>query len=81
MKFILNSIVLFFGLVFTQAQTTFTIKGKVIDYHDKVPLKQAKITIGTATQISDAKGNFIFKALDKLSSLYVIHQGKIKITR
>ena len=65
MKFILNSIVLFFGLVFTQAQTTFTIKGKVIDYHDKVPLKQAKITIGTATQISDAKGNFIFKALPK----------------
>lgn len=27
------------------------------------------------------KGNFIFKARDKLSSLYVIHQGKIKITR
>lgn len=65
MKFTLNIIAILFGLLFTNAQTTYTVKGKVIDYHDKVPLKEAKITIGTSTQISDSKGNFIFKAVPK----------------
>ena len=65
MKFIINIIAILFGLLFTNAQTTFTVKGKVIDFHDKVPLKEAKITIGTSTQISDSKGNFIFKAVPK----------------
>ena len=65
MKFTLNIIAIFFGLLFTNAQTTFTVKGKVIDFHDKIPLKDAKVTIGTLTQISDAKGNFIFKAVPK----------------
>ena len=65
MKFTLNIIAILFGLLFTNAQTTFTVKGKVIDFHDKVPLKEAKITIGTFTQMSDSKGNFIFKAVPK----------------
>lgn len=65
MKFTLNIIAILFGLLFTNAQTTFTVKGKVIDFHDKIPLKDAKITIGTLIQISDAKGNFIFKTVPK----------------
>lgn len=65
MKFILNIIAILFGFFLTSAQNTFTVRGKVIDYHDKVPLKQAKITLGTFTQISDGKGTFIFKTIPR----------------
>ncbi|MGA9212692.1 TonB-dependent receptor [Kaistella sp.] len=65
MKFTLNIIAIFFGLLFASAQTSFTVKGKVIDYHDKVPLKNATITIGKLTQVSDSNGNFTFKNLQK----------------
>lgn len=54
-----------FGLLFANAQTTYIVKGKVIDYHDKVPLVNAKITIGKFTQLSDAEGNFTFKSIQK----------------
>ena len=65
MKFTLNIIAILFGLLLTNAQTTFTVQGKVIDYHDKVPLKNAKITIGNSTLISDDGGNFTFNSLPK----------------
>lgn len=63
MKFTLNIIAIFLGLLFTNAQTTYIVKGKVIDYHDKTPLKNATITLGKSTQISDSNGQFIFKSL------------------
>ncbi|KIA83946.1 TonB-dependent receptor [Kaistella solincola] len=56
---------IFFGLLFINAQNTFNIKGKVIDFHDKVPLKGAEITLGKSTQLSDENGNFAFKAVKK----------------
>lgn len=62
MKFTLNIIAIFLGLLFTNAQTTYIVKGKVIDYHDKTPLKNATITLGKSTQISDSNGQFIFKS-------------------
>ncbi|WP_051190459.1 TonB-dependent receptor [Kaistella palustris] len=63
MKFIINIIAIFFGLLFAHAQTNFTVKGKVIDYHNKTPLQQASVTLGKFTQVSDAGGNFTFKAV------------------
>lgn len=63
MKFTLNIITIFFGLLYVGAQTTYTVKGKVIDFHDKAPLKNATITIGKLTRVSDANGYFIFKAV------------------
>lgn len=71
MKFTLNIIAIFFGLFSLNAQNTFTVKGKVIDYHDKVPLKNATITIGGKSQNSDANGNFVFKAIPKGSQVLV----------
>ncbi|QDP84411.1 TonB-dependent receptor [Chryseobacterium sp. SNU WT5] len=65
MKFIINIIAIFFGLLFANAQNAFVIKGKIIDYHDKVPIKNATITIGKTTQKSNAEGKFSFKSLQK----------------
>ena len=70
MKFTLNIIAILFGLLFVNAQTTYTVTGKVLDYHDKVPLKGATITIGTSTQVSDSKGSFTFK---------IIQEGKYRL--
>lgn len=63
MKFTLNIIAILFGLLMANAQKTYTVTGKVIDYHDKIPLKGATIIIGSSTQISDSKGAFTFKAI------------------
>lgn len=56
---------IFFGLTFFSAQNTFKVQGKIIDFHDKVPLENAVIKIGNYTQNSDAEGNFNFPALKK----------------
>ncbi len=58
MKFTLNIIAILFGLLFVNAQNSFTVSGKVLDYHDRVPLKNAKIQIGNRTVSSDAAGLF-----------------------
>lgn len=63
MKFILNIMAILFGLLFANAQKTYTVTGKVLDYHDKIPLKGAIIKIGNSTQISDSKGFFTFKTI------------------
>ncbi|QBO58564.1 TonB-dependent receptor [Chryseobacterium salivictor] len=65
MKFTLNIITIFFGLLFINAQTNFTVKGKVVDYHDKTSLKNATVTIGKRSQVSDDNGNFTFKTVQK----------------
>lgn len=65
MKFILNIILVFFGLAFFNAQNNYHIKGKIIDFHDKVPLAQASIKIGNNTAISDENGKFSFKNIEK----------------
>lgn len=61
MKFIINICLVFFGLAFSYAQKTFEVKGKIIDFHDKVPLNNALIKIGNYSATSDTNGNFIFK--------------------
>lgn len=65
MKFILNIILVFFGLAFFNAQNNYSIQGKIIDFHDKVPLREASIKIGNYTAISDENGKFAFKNVKK----------------
>lgn len=65
MKFIINLVCLFLGFTFISAQQNFKIQGKVIDFHDKVPLKNASITIGDLTARSDDSGNFSFSSVKK----------------
>ncbi|MGZ5272975.1 MAG: TonB-dependent receptor domain-containing protein, partial [Kaistella sp.] len=65
MKFTFNLLLIFFGLTFFSAQNTFKIQGKIIDFHDKVPLKNAIIKIGNYTETSDANGNFRFNSVKK----------------
>ena len=65
MKFTFNIMLIFFGLTFFSAQNTFKVQGKIIDFHDKVPLEKATIKIGNFTQTSDSSGNFTFPSLQK----------------
>ena len=65
MKFIIHICLVFFGLTFFNAQNTFNIQGKVIDFHDKVPLNNASIKIGNYTSTSDKDGNFNFSNVKK----------------
>ena len=57
-----------FGLTLSYAQATFSVQGKVIDFHNKVPLSSAVIKIGNYTVISDAKGNFNFQQIKRAVS-------------
>lgn len=47
------------GIISLKAQkNTYTISGKVIDFHNKIPLKDAKISITENSTFSDEKGAF-----------------------
>ena len=65
MKFTFNILLILFGFTFFSAQQTFKIQGKIIDFHDKVPLKNAVIKIGDYTENSDTNGNFSFSSIKK----------------
>ena len=56
---------IFFGLTILSAQKTVQLQGKVIDFHDKIPLVNAMIKIDNQTATTDENGSFIFKALKK----------------
>lgn len=65
MRFTFNILFLFFGILYLPAQQTFQVQGKILDFHDKTPLKNATIKIGSQTQNSDDQGNFSFPSLKK----------------
>ena len=65
MKFTFNILLILFGFTFFSAQQTFKIQGKIIDFHDKVPLKNAVIKISDYTENSDTNGNFSFSSIKK----------------
>ncbi len=65
MKLLFNFLLVFFGLTIVSAQKTFVVRGKIIDFHDKIPLKNAAIKIGNETETSDENGNFVFKSIKK----------------
>lgn len=50
----------FCGLVFTNAQKTFTVQGVVQDFHDKTMLENALVKLGTFTAKTDKNGKFSF---------------------
>lgn len=54
------------GIISLKAQkNTYTISGKVIDFHNKIPLKDAKISITENSTFSDEKGRFSIPNLSK----------------
>lgn len=65
MKFTLNIVLIFFGLTFLSAQKTVQLKGKVLDFHDKVPLANTLVEIDNQSATTDEQGRFIFKGLKK----------------
>ncbi len=62
MKFIFSFTALLCGL-WMQAQQTFTVRGKILDYHDKIPLKEARISLAGKQTQSDNSGSFTFKKI------------------
>src|SRR5690606_30841588 len=65
MKFTLNIVLIFFGLTYLSAQKTVQLKGKVLDFHDKVPLANTLVEIDNQSATTDEQGRFIFKGLKK----------------
>lgn len=54
---------IFCGLVFTNAQKTYTVEGAVQDFHDKTMLENAVVKIGDFTAKTDKKGKFSFEKI------------------
>jgi len=54
---------IFCGLVFTNAQKTFTVQGVVQDFHDKTMLENALVKLGTFTAKTDKNGKFSFNKI------------------
>lgn len=60
MKNVLLLIFAVFSAIFINAQK-YSVEGRVIDFHDKTPLNNAKIQIGNQKTTSDSKGHFFIK--------------------
>lgn len=58
MKLFIQWLLVFSGLASLSAQQTYNIKGKVIDFHDKIPLQNTKIKIGDYSAFTNLKGDF-----------------------
>lgn len=69
MKFFISLCLVFAGMAFFSAQNTFNIHGKVIDFHDKIPLANTFIKIGNQSATSDQQGDFTVKNVKKGSYL------------
>lgn len=63
MKLRLGILFLLFAVFLLQAQKTYTVSGSVKDFHDKMPLAEARIKIGNFSTLSDESGNFTFTAI------------------
>lgn len=63
MKFLFNIFLILVGSAFMNAQKTFTVKGAVKDFHDKMPLSGAIIFLGNQSVTTDSEGEFIFSAI------------------
>lgn len=64
MKQILSATLLLFGIMFLQSQT-FTVEGKVVDFHDKTPLGDSQVRVGDFSTRTDAQGYFNLKNIPK----------------
>ena len=63
MKLIYSLLLIFCGLVLTNAQKTYTVEGTVQDFHDKSMLENAVVKIGDFTAKTDKKGKFLFSKI------------------
>ncbi|ASK30467.1 TonB-dependent receptor [Chryseobacterium sp. T16E-39] len=63
MKLIYSLLLIFCGLVLTNAQKTYTVEGTVQDFHDKSMLENAVVKIGTFTAKTDKAGKFLFNKI------------------
>ncbi len=59
-------------MMYCGAQQVHRFSGKVLDFHDKTPLKSAKIQLGKYTTSSDSNGNFVFKELPAATYLLTV---------
>lgn len=67
--------VMLFLSVILNAQS-FMVKGKVSDFHNKTPLSNAKVVLGSYKTFTDNTGNFIFNNIPKGNySLLVTHES------
>ncbi len=60
MKLIYSLLLIFCGLVITNAQKTFSVQGTVQDFHDKTMLENAVVKLGDFTAKTDKNGKFSF---------------------
>lgn len=63
MKLIYSVLLILCGLVFTNAQKTFTVQGTVQDFHDKTMLENAVVKLGDFTAKTDKNGKFSFNKI------------------
>ncbi|MDP9957841.1 iron complex outermembrane receptor protein [Epilithonimonas hungarica] len=63
MKLIYSLLLVFCGLVITNAQKTYTVQGTVQDFHDKTMLENAVVKIGEFSTRTDKTGKFSFKQI------------------
>jgi len=63
MKLIYSLLLILCGLVFTNAQKTFTVQGTVQDFHDKSMLENAVVKLGDFTAKTDKSGKFSFNKI------------------
>ncbi|KQR92024.1 TonB-dependent receptor [Chryseobacterium sp. Leaf180] len=58
MKLMYSMMLILAGLVFTNAQKTFLVKGSVRDFHDKTMLENATVQLGNLSVKTDKNGRF-----------------------
>ena len=63
MKLIYSLLLIFCGLVITNAQKTFSVQGTVQDFHDKTMLENAVVKLGDFTAETDKSGKFSFNKI------------------
>ena len=65
MKLLLNFVCFLVGITLFNAQKTYTVSGTVQDFHDKTFLKDARVTIGEKSTLTDAQGRFTIRGISE----------------
>lgn len=71
MKKYISFVLVFCAMAMLWAQKTYEIRGKVVDFHNNAPLKNAVIQLGKQITTTDENGNFL---------LFPILQGRYTLT-
>ena len=65
MKLLLNFVCFLVGITLFNAQKTYIVSGTVQDFHDKTFLKDARVTIGEKSTLTDAQGRFSIRGISE----------------